>query len=146
MAAVIVHLYAHCWNEEAMLPFFFRHYDDVVDRYFITDTGSTDRSLEILRKHPNVLIDAPKPDGASFVQENTARQNECWKQSRIKADWVIITAIDEHLYHPDLRGYLKRCGREGVTILRAEGYEMVSDSFPQTSELLTRVVRWGKRD
>ena len=32
-----VHLYAQCWNDEFMLPYFFRHYDSFVDRYVIFD-------------------------------------------------------------------------------------------------------------
>ena len=32
-----VHVYAQCWNEVEMLPFFFRHYDGLVDQYFIYD-------------------------------------------------------------------------------------------------------------
>jgi len=143
-----VHLYAHCWNEEAMLPHFFRHYDAVVDAYFIYDTGSTDRSLEILRSHPRVHLSTPPAGGASFIEENTARQNHCWKASRGRADWVVITAIDEHLYHPDLRRYFDECRRSGVTILRAEGYEMVSDVFPSPDrpEPLCRRITFGKRE
>ena len=45
-----VHLYAQCWNEGFMLPYFFRHYDSFVDRYVIFDDGSNDRSLAILRE------------------------------------------------------------------------------------------------
>ena len=48
-AEVIIHLHATCWNEERMLPFFFRYYDRFVDRYFIHDNQSSDGSIEILR-------------------------------------------------------------------------------------------------
>src|SRR5690242_2946962 len=51
-SGVRVHLYALCWNDAYMLPYFFRHYDSFVDRYIIFDDGSTDRSLDILRRHP----------------------------------------------------------------------------------------------
>lgn len=140
-----IHLYALCWNEETMLPFFFRHYDGIADRYFVFDTGSTDRSLEILQSHPRVQLSTVRPEGDSFVHENTALQNQFWKQSRGKADWVIITAIDEHLYHPDLRGYLGRCRDEGITLIRAEGYEMISDEFPRADERLCQYVKRGMR-
>jgi len=30
-----VHLYAICWSERQMLPFFFRHYGGLVNRYVI---------------------------------------------------------------------------------------------------------------
>lgn len=140
-----IHVYVHCWNEQDMLPHFFRHYDGIADQYFVFDTGSTDRSIEILQSHSQVQLSTVKPEGASFVEENTSRQNECWKQSRGVADWVIITAIDEHLYHPDLNGYLKRCRNEGVTLIQAEGYEMVSDEFPRGSKPLYKRIKRGVR-
>lgn len=140
-----VHVYTHCWNDERMLPYFFLHYDGIADKYFVFDTGSTDRSLEILQSHSQVQLSTVKPEGDSFVEENTSRQNECWKQSRGAADWVIITAIDEHLYHPDLRGYLKRCRNEGVTLIQAEGYEMVSEEFPRDGGPLYKRIKRGMR-
>ena len=45
---ITVHLHALCWNEERLLPYFFRHYDDIVDRYYVYNHGSTDRSVELL--------------------------------------------------------------------------------------------------
>jgi hypothetical protein len=51
---VIVHLYAQCWNDGWMLPFFFRHYDRLVDRYFMFDDGSSDGTSSILSSHPKV--------------------------------------------------------------------------------------------
>jgi len=51
---MIVHLYAQCWNDAWMLPFFFRHYDALVDRYFIYDDGSTDGTPTLLAGHPRV--------------------------------------------------------------------------------------------
>jgi hypothetical protein len=49
--SLTVRLYATCWNEEKMLPYFFRHYDTLVSRYFVFDDGSTDRrSVSTRRK------------------------------------------------------------------------------------------------
>jgi hypothetical protein len=140
-----IHLYTHCWNEEMMLPYFFRHYDGIADRYFVFDTGSTDRSLEILQSHPRVQLTTVRPERDSFVEENTDRQNQFWKQSRGKADWVIVTAIDEHLYRQDLKGYLKQCREEGITLIRAEGYEMISAEFPRGDGPLCQRVKHGMR-
>ena len=57
-----VHLYAQCWNEAEMLPFFFRHYDGLVDQYFIYDDGSDDGSSELLSIHPKVDARRFQPD------------------------------------------------------------------------------------
>jgi len=51
---MIIHIYSLCWNEERMLPYYFRNYDVNAARYFIFDDASTDASLDILAKHPKV--------------------------------------------------------------------------------------------
>lgn len=128
-----------------MLPFFFRHYDEIADHYFIFDNGSTDRSLELLHAHPKVTVSDFRVTGDSFLLAANAHYNHCWKQSRGVADWVIIVNIDEHLYHADLRDYLKRCRARGVTLIVPEGYEMCSDEFPVGELPLHRIVRQGMR-
>src|ERR1700674_4922379 len=109
-----IHLYAQCWNDCWTLPFFFRHYDSWVDRYFFYDDNSTDGTLAILRAHDRVQVSRFKrsfPD--SFVLSEQMFSNQCWKQSRDVADWVIVTDVDEHLYHPQGAEYLARCAVEG---------------------------------
>jgi hypothetical protein len=49
---------------------------------------------------------------------------------------VIVTDVDEHLYHPRLSDYLLECKRSGVTCIPAIGFEMVSDTFPAPDERL----------
>jgi GT2 family glycosyltransferase/glycosyltransferase involved in cell wall biosynthesis len=139
-----IHLYALCWNEARMLPFFFRHYDPFVERYVIFDDGSTDGSLELLQKHPRVEVrrfTRAHPD--SFVLSELALYDTSWKESRGSADWVIVTDIDEHIWHPDFAGYLKRCRQQGVTVVPALGYEMISDSFPDPDEELCQTRTFG---
>lgn len=129
-----------------MLPYFFRHYDSLVDRYFICDNGSTDRSRDLLAANRKVALGEFRIDGDSFVQAATAHYNECWKQSRGAADWVIVVNVDEHIYHPDLRGYLQACAANRVTILRPEGYNMVADGWPSPRQPLWKSVQHGMRD
>ena len=146
---MIVHLYAQIWNEEWMLPFFFRHYDPIVDRYFLFDDGSTDAGLEIARRHPKVEL-APFPRSApdSFVLSEKEFSNECWKASRGVADWVIVTDVDEHLYHPRGRDYLRRCTDTAVTLVPALGFQMISDRVPDPGATLacscTRGAPWAQ--
>jgi hypothetical protein len=140
-----VHLYALCWNEAPMLPFFFRHYDTIVDRYFIFDHGSTDGSLVLLKQHPKVSLNHFRFDGPSFVEAARKFYNECWKASRGQADWILVCNIDEHLYHPDLRAYLSHCSREGISLIVPEGYQMISETFPTGDQPLFQQVRMGVR-
>jgi hypothetical protein len=137
-AAMNVDLYALCWNDAAMLGFFFRHYDRLITRYRIFDDGSSDASLAILANHPRVEIRPMPPLSASIGTTARALEqwNHCWKESRGQADWVIVTEIDEHLDHPDLPGYLRRCREGGITVVPALGYQMLSPKFPSPEECL----------
>jgi len=146
---MITHLYTITWNEADILGFFFRHYDPWIDRYVIYNNGSTDGTLELLKAHPRVEIrqfEWTVP--ISFVQSHTEMQNRVWKESRGKADWVIITAIDEHLHVPGIpmRDYLQDCRARGVTLIPAMGYQMVSDAFPNDDELLCETRTMGVAD
>ncbi len=144
MAKVRIDLYALCWNEAHMLPYFFRHYDDFIDRYFIADNGSQDGSLDLLRIHPKVVLSEFIVEGPSFVLAAKTHYDQCWKQSRRQADWVIVCNIDEHLYHPRIRHYLRTLP-SSVSLIVPEGYEMVSETFPEGSSPLYEQVRTGVR-
>jgi hypothetical protein len=145
MSDVRIHLYALCWNEARMLPFFFRHYDPIVDRYFIFDSGSTDGSRTMLGGHPKVTLKYAQVNGPSFALAARNFYNSCWKASRGQADWVVVCNIDEHLHHEDLRGYLAECRDHGYSLIMPEGYEMVSAEFPTDDRPLCQQVRTGVR-
>src|SRR2546421_8978260 len=132
-----IHLYAICWNEMRLIDYFFRHYESFVDRFMLYDDGSTDGTLEYLQRKSNVeLRPFPRTHPDSFVFSQQTLQNNCWKESRSTADWVIVTAIDEHLHHPSLMRYLASCKSAGITCVPAVGFQMVSKDFPQPGEHL----------
>lgn len=127
-----------------MLPYFFRHYDPWVARYVFYDDGSTDGTRELLAAHPRVELrrfERAVPD--SFVESARLLHDRMWQESRGRADWVVITPVDEHLAHPDLAGLLAECRRHGVTAIPALGFQMVADRFPDTPSRLADVLRRG---
>jgi hypothetical protein len=139
-----IHLYALCWNDADMLPFFFRHYDWLVSRYFIFDDCSTDGSLDLLHSHPNVEVKPfVRSDPGSFTLSELSISDECWKRSRGCADWVIVIDIDEHVFHPDLPALLRRYQAFGITIVPALGYQMISEEFPRSDALLCQTCTQG---
>jgi hypothetical protein len=141
---MVIHLYAQCWNDAWMLPFFFRHYDALVDRYFIHDDGSSDGTWELLQSHPRVEARRfPRSDAQSFVLSEQAFSDACWKESRGQAEWVIVTDIDEHLYHRNWHGYLSGCRKQGVTLVPALGFQMISETLPQPGQVLAKELVMG---
>lgn len=143
---MIIHLYALCWNEERMLPYFFKHYDKIVDKYYIFDNNSTDNSYTILKSHPNVITNKIDLRGDSMVEAAKDQYNLIWKQSRGIADWVIVCNVDEHFYHPDFRNYLEECTTNDITLIMPIAYEMISEVFPSNDKLLCETIRYGVRE
>jgi hypothetical protein len=66
----------------------------------------------------------------SFALSEQSFSNQCWKQSRGVADWVIVIDVDEHLFHPFGRSYLSHCSAVGVTVIPALGFQMISEDEP----------------
>lgn len=126
------------------LSYFFRHYDDIVQHYFILDDGSDDGTFEALSAKPNVtLLQEMTVVENSFVLEGLAWSNSIWKRSRGTADWVIIVDMDEHLFHPDLRQYLFHQQKLGVTAIPALGMQMVSRVPPPDGIKLATWLQHG---
>ncbi|GEP03909.1 glycosyltransferase [Methylobacterium oxalidis] len=147
MTKPVVHLYTVCWDEADMLGFFFRHYDSFVDRYVVYDDGSTDGSREILAAHPKVELRAfTRVEAESFVLSHKAMQDEAWKESRDVADWVVVTAIDEHLHVRGraMAGYLAEQASLGVTLVPALGFDMNHPEMPDDHGLLVDRVTRGR--
>jgi glycosyltransferase involved in cell wall biosynthesis len=126
-----------------MLPYFIRHYDPFVDGFVIIDDGSTDGSIEFLKDQSKVKLIMANRKEASYIEQSRVFFNEAWKESRSVADWIITCNIDEHIYHKNMEVYLQYCRQHGVTVLPAQGYEMVALTFPSNQGRLCDEVRLG---
>lgn len=137
-------LYASMRHECCL--FFFSHYDDIVDRYFIFDNQSTDGSYQMLLDHPKVELNSIQFSGKSFILAAQIFYNSFWKASRSQADWVIVCNIDEHLYHENFHDYIDDCSNKGHTLIKPIGFNMVSQIFPSYGQPLYEQVQTGIRD
>jgi hypothetical protein len=140
-------LYTITWNEGELLSFFFRHYQRFVSRFIVYDDGSDDGTAEFLRSRSDVDLRRFRySDDSSFVVSQKTLFNDCWKESRNDCDWVIVTDIDEHIYHPRLGDYLGECRRRGVTFIPALGYNMISERSLVPDRLLSEQCTTGVPD
>jgi glycosyltransferase involved in cell wall biosynthesis len=114
------HVYAINWNEERLLPLFFRHYRQA-DKIVILDNESTDRSLEICKAHGAEVISFSTGQKLDDHVNRTLK-NTAWHESRGKADYVIVQDLDEFVYFPkypnNLRAGLEELRAKGVTLAR----------------------------
>jgi len=141
-----VDLYAACWNEERIIPFFLQHYEPLVDRIVIYDDDSTDRSVELLRGSPKVEVRPIRRNAESYLDEHLALFETCWHESRGRAKWVCLVDLDEFLFHPEWHQYLAAQKDAGVTIIQALGYDLVSENFPAAGTALATTLACGQRD
>lgn len=142
MAAVDV--YAICWNEERMLPYFLRHYGSFARRIVLFDNYSTDSSPSIANQHGKVeLRRFGSPSAVCGEAERMPIRETAWQESRGNADWVMVVDCDEFIWHPCLLTYLQACRRRSVTVPRPLGFEMVSSDFPAGVGQIYQQVRSG---
>jgi UDP:flavonoid glycosyltransferase YjiC (YdhE family) len=141
-----IHVYMVCWNEEELLPFFFKHYERFADKIIAYDNMSSDGTRELLESHP--LCERRIFDTGGEVRDDLLikLKNEAWKESRGQAEWVIVCDADEFIYHPDLPAYLKSCQQRGITIPQPTGFNMVSEKWPEPGSQIWEQMREGRPD
>lgn len=142
---MILHVYALCFNEEILLPYFLRHYQPLAARVVIYDNDSTDRSRDII-KASGAECRRFQTKGEHSDRIQTMIKSTCYRESRGKADWVIVVDMDEFIYHPDLHGVLQRYDQEKVTLPLVEGFDMVSDAPPSGTGQIYHEIRMGFRN
>jgi len=145
---MIIHLYAVCYNEKDMLPYFLKYYETIVDKMFIFDNESTDGSDKILKSHSNVQAFSFKSDGIND-SIMTGIYNEAYKKhSRGSADWIICADIDEIILSPrmNLRDILQEMLENNVMIPHMAGFQMVSERFIKSDKQIYEICKWGVRD
>jgi glycosyltransferase involved in cell wall biosynthesis len=126
-----IELYTITWNDKTLLPHFLRHYESWIDKIIVFDDHSDDGSQDILRAHSKVDLRTLPDKGDSFVLTALEIWNHAWKESRDRADWVIVSNVDEFFVHPTgARSYLESIHRSHHTIVHPLGFEMVGDHFP----------------
>lgn len=141
-----IDVYSNMYNEEFILPYWLRHYETFVDRIFIWDDHSTDKTLEILNGHPKVTLLPREKEGHHDHFYVTELYPQYERYSRGVADWVIIADADEFVYHPHLREVLATAKEQGILVLQCSGYSMVAENLPRASGQIYDEIKMGLLD
>src|SRR6516165_10860911 len=142
---MVIHLYALAWNEEVIMPYFLRYYSDFCDKIVIYDNESTDKTVEIVNSFPNTEIRSWNSNNQIDDHLYLRVKNNCYKESRGIADWVIVGDADEFLFHPNLKERLEYYKEAGITLPKVTGYDMVPNCELDPSANLPYVYRRGTR-
>src|SRR5881396_391258 len=137
-----VWVFAICWNEAEMMPFFLRHYSTFAERIVIFDEQSTDGTRELIKACPVAELREWPHKGLDDDRFMDAVNNR-YKEARGKADWVMWPDIDEFLYHPEP---LKVLGEAKEDALPSTGYALIStNGFPKGNAQIYQHVTTGIR-
>lgn len=139
-----VSVYTFAWNEEKILPHFFRHYAALgVTKIVVHDNASTDGTAALCDAHPLVERRVYRSNERhAEVSVMTKIRNTCWRDD--KADVVILVDCDEFLWHNDFTEFLSVAEKtDNLAIVTATGFEMCSKAFPAGDGPLVQAVRTG---
>ncbi len=131
--------YTLCWNEIAMLPFYLRHYGQFCDKMVFYDQHSTDGTREMIKSFPNTEIRDREGD-VMDVEKMNELGNQCYKEERGRADWVIVGDMDEIMYHSNFMELLRINKAAGNRVIHSHGYEMVSEAWPESGQIYDTIT------
>ena len=130
-------LYTFIYNDEALLPFFLNYYS-FVDRMTFIDSGSSDKSMDIIKTFATPTAPTVRicQTGLTWWDHEVLHEyrNNIWQDS--KYDYVLFPDCDEVFYHSlGLRDFLEESESD---VFAMEGYEMVGE-FPLPGTKITSI-------
>ncbi len=111
--------------------------EKLVDGIYITDTGSTDHTIEIARKYNAQISEFEWCNDFSAARNYALEQSPC--------DWNLILDADEYLLsgtREDLQRFVEKGGRAGA-IERHDSYREENGTISQSCVFTTRLVPKG---
>lgn len=135
------------WNEEQIIPYFLKHYENLADKIFVLDNESNDSTRDILNAHPKVEISSQYGTGGIFDHDVFMYlKNNFWKSLKGEFDWVIIVDADEFLHHPtiDMRVLLEGYLQQNISHVPTIGFNMTHHEYPKFSNIpIIDIVKTG---
>lgn len=143
--------YCLCYNEEVIIPWIVQYWvkliNDGVDLHiYVYDNYSTDKSVELLSKYPWITVMYFKTEGQDDIIQAEIKNN-VWKNSKGKADFVVVSDFDEILWSNNLIEELQYMKDNGYNVLGTPWYAFCGDEMPKYDEnkYLHQLIKKGYR-
>lgn len=139
-----IHVYVLCWNEIDILPFVVDYWKQFAEKVVIFDNGSDDGSIEYLSQYSWIDVRHYESNGIDDTIYIKIKNN-CWKESKGIADFVVVGDMDECLYSPVLEQELDYMKANNMTMCGPRQYALQGDYYPEYQpgkflhEIITRV-------
>lgn len=143
-------LYTLTYNEQDIVPFILQYWTSILQQgidlhCYIYDNYSTDNTVQLLSQCPYVEIrHFESGDGHNDIIHQQLKQN-CWLESKGRADWCCVCDFDEILWSQDLLSELTYAEENNFNVIGMKWYAFCGDSFPQYTEekYLHQLVKKG---
>jgi len=116
------------YNEEDLIGQYLRHYEPQVDKIFLLDNGSSDRTLEIARTCPKVEVSSfHTPEGIPFDGPKHVAVMDRFNRCRGEYDYVLLVDADEFIISRvggPIREILEKLPE--ISVFRTNGFSMVT--------------------
>lgn len=109
----------------------------MAEKIVVYDNGSTDNTKEIVKSFPNTELREFDTNNTLDDIDITNLYNNCWKESRGKADFVIMSSVDEFLWSPLWRELLEIYKDRKVDVPVTKGYSMLAENESIYNKLST---------
>lgn len=131
-------VYTVCFNESHFVGNFLTAYQGA-DKIIAYDNYSTDNTVELLKRDPRVEVRYYDTGGKIRDDIYLQIKNNCWKEARRKADWVVVVDFDEIFTRMESSKSLNlvkfnldlsELHNAGFNIIKPYGYNMISWDAP----------------
>lgn len=147
-----IDVYCLCKNEIKLAPFYIDYWKALAEdvNVYVYDGLSSDGTRELFSKYDWIHIVDFEPD-ALDDNAHVQLKNNCWKQSRGKADFVMVCDFDETIFSWNvdiLRERLHQMKEDGYTVLLPLSFNLIPDKFPEYEEgkYLHELAEYGFND
>ena len=127
-------LYTLCFNEADIIPYivdYWKNLQSQVDEFKVVvyDNHSTDNSVQLLSQYQWIEIREFESDGHNDFTHQQIKQN-CWKESKGRADWCCVCDFDEVLWSNTLQEELEYAEKHRFNVIGMKWYAFCGNVTP----------------